>query len=309
MEDPDHGGRQRDHAVAGVRLRGFDEGTGGGGVFQGPVHGDGAGIPVHGGILQGADFPQAQAAEHGQEDGQLQGRLRFGDDQLQEGDHFRLRKGRLFLFALLRPLHPVHGVIFQQAYADGSGQHGLHAAVIVQGRLHAEGLRGLGGGDQLLAFPAGPLQLFFRQAGGLPLFAPEIVEPVGEDCGGEIRQIFITQLRQDPGGKQITVIRYGDRAGVVVQVFCQPGFRPLPEGGRLFQFTGQAGFQLPEFALGVPALDVFRKIRIHVQRGADPLPFPADLDLGADAPGVFSAFFHCAQKAAPPFHVRDVKKV
>ena len=72
--------------------------------------------------------------------------------------------------------------------------------------------------------------------------------------------------------------------------------------------TGQAGLQLPELALGVPALDVFRKIRIHVQRGADPLPFSADLDLGADAPGVFSAFFHCAQKAAPPFHVRDVKK-
>ena len=152
-EDGEHGWRQRDHPVPGVGLCFGDEGPGGRGIFEGAVHGDGAGVPVHVCISEGADLTQAQRAEHGQEHGELQGRGCFPDDQLQEGDDFLLREGGLFLFALLRALDAVHGIVFQEADADGGGQHGLHAAVVVEGGFDGQG-RG-GSGRQLLRLPAG----------------------------------------------------------------------------------------------------------------------------------------------------------
>ena len=308
-EDPDHGGRQGDHPVPGVGLCFRDEGAGGRGVLQRPVHGDGAGVPVYGRILQGADFTQAQAAEHGQEDGEPQRHGRFGDDQLQEGDHFRLRKGRLLFFALLRALHPVHGVVFQQADPDGSGQAGLHAAVIVEGGFYGKRTGGRRGQGVGFGLPAGALQLFLREAGGFPFVFPEIVEPVREDGGGEIRQETVPQLREDPAVEQITVIGHGDRAGVLVQVFRQPGLRPFPEGGDGDQLAAQAGFQDLQLTFGIAALDVFRKIRIHPQRNADPLPAAADLHLGADAPGILSAVFDRAHGDFPLFQVMMKKCV
>ena len=205
-EDPDHGGRQRDHAIAGLRFRFRNKGTVRGGILQGTVHRDGAGIPINVRIFEGADFTQAETAEHGQEDGQLQRGLRFRDDQLQEGDHFRLRKGRLFLLPALRALHPVRGIIFQETDAHGCRQHRLHAAQIVLGRLRGERLRGLGVGDQLLPLPAGALQLVIRQAGALPGFLPEIVQPIRQAGRRQIREREIAQLREDPGGEEIAIV-------------------------------------------------------------------------------------------------------
>ena len=58
-EDSDHGGRESDHAIAGVGLGFSDEGPGGRGVFEGAVHGDGTGFPVDGSVAKGTDFTQA----------------------------------------------------------------------------------------------------------------------------------------------------------------------------------------------------------------------------------------------------------